>query len=306
MSLNEEINEFFAENKEVVVREPLKFKAALGIGERAYGLLRARQHMTTFTEAIGIGTTAATFAGSSAVAGTFFATSGFMASTLSVIGLGATAVTPVGWVIAAGVISSGAYVGLTNLLERSKDDGVIVIPKYINTPLDVIAVALIELMLPVSLKIAHADGGMHHAEDRAIHDFYTDEWGYCSEFIARLITEYRDQLDSVSYQKITESLATYCADSKDCDKEAIMANFIAHLRRVVEADGVIHEAERIEIEYLSSILIMKSENSGGSVSVSNAIRAASQGIAYSAVALTESGKSAWQKVSGKPQTSEKG
>ena len=98
-----------------------------------------------------VGATASTVAASSAVASTFFASSGFMASTLSAIGLGATAVTPVGWVIAAGVISGGAYVGVSRMFEKSKDSGLVVVPKYINTPLDVIAVALIELMLPVSL-----------------------------------------------------------------------------------------------------------------------------------------------------------
>jgi uncharacterized tellurite resistance protein B-like protein len=304
MSLNEELDDFFSASKETVVREPLKFKAALGIGDRVYGLLRAREHMTTFTEAIGIGTTAAGVASSSVVAGTFFASSGFVASTLSAIGLGATAVTPIGWVIAAGVISSGAYAGVTHLMERSKDNGLIVIPKYINTPLDVIAVALIELMLPVSLKIAHADGEMHEAEDRAIHDFYTEEWGYCSVFVTRLIAEYRDQLDAVSYSAITDSLVKYCTDSKDCDKEAIMTTFMAHLRRVVEADGVIDEAERVEIDYLSTLLIAKSENSGGSVSVSNAIRAASQGIDYSASVISESGKSLWRKLFGKSQASD--
>jgi uncharacterized tellurite resistance protein B-like protein len=302
MSLNEELNKFFSESKKVVVREPLKFKASLGIGDRAYRRLRTREHMTTFTEVVGIATTAVGLARSGWIATTFFASKGFTASTLSAFGLGATAVTPVGWVIAAVVVSSTAYVGVTHLLERSKDNGLIVVPKYINTPLDIIAVALIELMLPVSLKIAHADGSMHESENRAIHDFYTDEWGYCSEFITRLIAEYQDQLDSVSYSTIADSLAAYCAGSKDCDKEAIMAAFMAHLRHVIEADGVIHESERAEINYLSDILIKKSEKAGGSVSVSNAIRAASQGLTYSTAAISESGKSIWRRIFARSQT----
>lgn len=77
-----------------------------------------------------------------------------------------------GWVIAAGVLSGGAYVGVTRLLERSKDNGLIIVPKYINTPLDVIAVALIELMLPVSLKIANAGGGIQQSELTAIRNFF--------------------------------------------------------------------------------------------------------------------------------------
>ena len=41
MSLADELDDFFEESDEVLVQEPLKFKAMLGIGERAYGLLRA-------------------------------------------------------------------------------------------------------------------------------------------------------------------------------------------------------------------------------------------------------------------------
>jgi hypothetical protein len=79
-----------------------------------------------------------------------------------------------------------------------------VVPKYINTPLDVIAVALIELMLPVSLKIAKADGELHQSELVAIHNFFAEEWGYSSGFVTRLIEEYREQLDDVSYSRLAQ------------------------------------------------------------------------------------------------------
>jgi hypothetical protein len=62
MSLANDLDDFFAQNEEVIVNEPLKFKAKLGIGERAYGLLRAREHMTTFSEAIGVGATGSAIA----------------------------------------------------------------------------------------------------------------------------------------------------------------------------------------------------------------------------------------------------
>ena len=281
MSLANDLDDFFAQNEEVIVTEPLKFKVKLGIGERAYGLLRAREHMTTFSEAIGVGATGSVLASSGAVAGTFFASSGFMASTLSVIGLGATAVTPVGWVIAAGILSGGAYVGISRLFETSKDNGLIVIPKYINTPLDIISVALIELMLPVSLKMANAGGRMRTSELAAIQRFFSDEWGYNPGFVSRLIDEYRTQTDSVSYSKLAGSLGTYCAESKDCDKEAIMTGFIKHLREVIEADGVIDEKEVEELNYLTGLLISESKKTGGSSSVTNALNAASECLSQS-------------------------
>ena len=292
MSLTDDLDDFFADGDEVIVTEPLKFKEKLGIGERAYALLRAREHMATFSEALGIGATASTVAASGTVAGTFFASSGFMASTLSTIGLGATAVTPVGWVIAAGVISGGAYMGVSHLFEKTKDNGLIVVPKYINTPLDVIAVALIELMLPVSLKIANADGKIQESELNTIHIYFSGEWGYSSGFVSRLIDEYRDQTDAVSYSELAKSLGTYCSESKDCEKQAIMTAFIEHLREIIEADGVIDQQEREQLDYFTRLLINESEKTGGSSVISDALNTASRGLSQSTKVTSDIVKSA--------------
>lgn len=282
MSLSDELEDFFSESKETIVKEPLKFKAKLGIGEKAYSLLRSREKLTTFNESIGIGTAASGIAASGVVANTFFTSSGF----LSLVGLG-TAATPIGWVIAAGVITGGAYMGISHIFERSKDTGLIVVPKFINTPLDIIAASLIELMLPVSLKMANAGGGLKDAELRTIQNFFVDEWGYCPGFVAKLIDEYRCQTNAVSYSKLAKSLGSYCADSPDCDKEVIMAGFVAHLREIIEADGRIHEDERVEIDYLTSLLIVQSEKNGGSSSVSEAIKRASQGLSSTATFVSD-------------------
>jgi hypothetical protein len=266
MSLADELEEFFSEANEVIVKEPLKFKAKLGIGERAYALLRARENLTTASEAIGVGGAASTVASSSVVAKFFFG------------GFFFTAATPIPWIIAAGVLTGGAYIGISHLFERSKETGLIVIPKYINTPLDVIAASLIELMLPVSLKIASVGGGLQEPELRAIRIFFVDKWGYCPGFVARLIEEYRSQIDSVSYSKLADSLGSYCAESPDCDKEAILGGFVTHLREIIEADGRVRDDEKVEIEYLSGLLIRESEKNGGSSVVSNAIKSASEGL----------------------------
>ena len=98
-----------------------------------------------------------------------------------------------------------------------------------------IATALIELMLPVSLKMASADGELNERELAAIHDFYVEEWGYSTVFVTRMMDEYQNQLEGVSYARLAESLGTYCADSKDCDKESIMTGLVTH-RNIDDAD----------------------------------------------------------------------
>jgi hypothetical protein len=254
MSLESDLEELFADENEVIVNEPLKFKAKLGIGEKAYKLLKAREQLRTFSEALGVGGTAAYVAGSTLVAGTFFAKKGMIASALSAVGLGAAAATPIGWVLAAGVVSGVAYMGVSRFFEFSRDKALIIVPKYIKTPLDVIALALIELMLPVSLKIARASGEISNPGRRAILEFYSHEWGYSAAFVSRMIEEYERNLDKVSFARLAQSLNEYCAVNEDCEHDTIVNDLIVHLREVVEAGGLIHEQELRQLEYLSGIL----------------------------------------------------
>jgi len=280
MSLADELETFFSETDAVVIEHPLSFKAKLGIGEKAYASLRLRENMTTFSEAIGIGAAASGIAASGTVATTFFggAGSGWLAS----IGLGTVAATPVGWVIAAGVIAGGAYIGVSKILEAPKDAGVVVVPKYINTPLDVIAVALIEMMLPVSLKIAAADGEICEAERNAIINHFTSEWGYSRGMVEALVTQYAGEVKQVTYSRLMESLTAYCAESPDCDKESIIGGFLVHLREIVEADGVLHEQELADLRYIRDHLINDAKKMGAGKAALNTIKGAAGQLSQSA------------------------
>jgi hypothetical protein len=261
MSLQSELEELFSNEDESIIQEPLRFKAKLGIGERAYALIRAREHMTTFTEALGIGAAASTAAGSTVVATTFFAKTGLVASALSSIGLGVTAVTPVGWILAAGVVSSAAYVGVSRFFERSKKSDLVIIPKYINTPMDIIALAMLELRLPFSIKLAHASGVFSDAKYRVIQSYYADQWGYSAAFVALMITEYQTDLESISFSRLAQTLTEYCEDNPDCDRAAILGDFVQHLADVIEADPQIHEQELLQFEYLKTLLQSEPNNS---------------------------------------------
>jgi len=99
---------------ECVVAEPLKFKAKLGIGEDAYTSLRLKNAVFEMWDVAGVAYTAAGVAKSAAVASAFFAPSGFLAA----IGFGATAVTPVAWVVAAAVVSGGGVDWYYTLLKK--------------------------------------------------------------------------------------------------------------------------------------------------------------------------------------------
>ena len=97
---------------------------------------------------------------SSFVASTFFAPSGF----LGAIGV-TTAATPLGWAIAAGVIGAGLSLVIGKQFVRGTSSEVRSIPSYINTPMDLLAIGLFDLMGMLSVKLALVDGHLHQHEE---------------------------------------------------------------------------------------------------------------------------------------------
>ena len=165
-------------NVKSVISDPLRFKAKLAIGEDAYGTLRLKNKASDFYELIGGAGTGAAVAKSGIVATYFFAPHGF----LGLVGLG-TAVTPIGWVVAAAVLSGGAAFGVKRFLCDVTGSRVTVIPRFINTPIDVLAISLFDLIAPLALKIADVDGQVSGTERKWITDYFVNEWGYERLFI---------------------------------------------------------------------------------------------------------------------------
>jgi hypothetical protein len=151
------------EGIETIVAAPLSFKAKLAIGEDAYTALKVKNTVVQAWDVAGVATTAAVVAKSSVVASTFFAPTGFLAA----IGIG-TAVTPIGWVIAAGVVTGGAWYGITRHLKKASASRVTVIPNFINTPLDVLALGLFDLLVPLALKVAAVEGSADESKRQRI------------------------------------------------------------------------------------------------------------------------------------------
>ena len=217
---------------EEIIAHDLIFKSRLGIGEETYNYLKRRKNLADFVGAIGVGGGAIGAASSATVATTFFPASGFLAT----LGFGAAATTPVGWVIGAGVLAGGAYLGARKLEARKKKK-VVVIPKFIHTPLDVIADELLGFMLPLSLRIAISDGRIIQSERDEIVEHYAKDWGYSRAFVDRAIKETENNIGSRSYESLSESLSRYCDENPDCNQKAIVAFLLEHLEEVADSGG---------------------------------------------------------------------
>ncbi|MCF6252259.1 MAG: TerB family tellurite resistance protein [Methylococcaceae bacterium] len=236
-------------NVESVVTESLKFKAKLAIGEDAYTSLKLKNAALEAWDTIGVATTAATVAKSSVIASTFFAPSGFLAW----LGIG-TAVTPIGWVIAAGLLTGGAWLGITHHLKNASTSRVTVIPNFINTPIDVLALGLFDLLAPLALKVANIDENIDETERKLINTYFVKEWGYDQRFVDEGLAFIEDKLSDFEINKLTIELAEFKMENPDCNYKAMSQDILEFLKDIMEADGRIDAREEMAIESVQKIL----------------------------------------------------
>jgi tellurite resistance protein len=231
-----------------VISESLKFKAKLAIGENAYTTLKLKNKLADFWELAGGVGTGAAIAQTTVVASTFFAPTGLA----GLLGLG-VAVTPVGWVLAAAVLSGGTVLGVRRLLSDVTESRVTVIPKFINTPIDVLALDLFDLIAPLVYKIAIVDGVITDDERLCIRNYFIDEWGYDPLFITAGTAAIESTLDDFSIKDLAETFAQFSKANPDCNYTEMTRDLIEFLKTVVEADGVIDEREELALEKIESI-----------------------------------------------------
>lgn len=217
-----------------IINDPFKFKIKLAIGEDAYKELRRKKAAWETWEFINAAATPAKFA---AIATAFF---GFSS-------------TPIGWVVLAGVFTGGAYLGITRYFKNNNQDKVDVIPKFINTPLDVLALGLFDLLAPLALKVASVDGTIDRAERRAISDYFVNEWGYDQSFVTEGIAFAEENLAEFTIKELAQTLAEFKKVNPDCNYSSMSKEIVSFLQAVIESDGKIDEREEMAIEKINKI-----------------------------------------------------
>ena len=260
------------DNIDTIITEPLNFKAKLAIGEEAYAALKLKNAAIQVWDVAGVATTAAVVAKSSAVASTFFAPTGFLA----LLGIGA-AVTPVGWVIAASVITGGTWMGISRHLKKSSDSRVTIIPKFINTPLDVLALSLFDLLAPLALKVATTEPTIDQTKQEIIHQYFVKEWGYNPEFTREGLRYTASKLHQISIDELAQALSEFADKNADCNFKMMSQEILGFLRNIVSADLQTNIPEAIVVEKIEVIFKRANKNStrkkvkGGWRSIKNAV-----------------------------------
>jgi uncharacterized tellurite resistance protein B-like protein len=286
-----------------VVHDPIRFKIKLDIGEEAYTSLKLKTHFLDAVDAGNGAVAGVALAKSSVVAGTFFAPSGL----LGAIGIGAAA-TPVGWAIAAGAIGAGLSVVVGKYFTRGGSSRVSTIPEFINTPLDILAVGLFDLIGMLSIKVAAIDGRVDTREYECISNYFVKEWGYNETFVSKALEEMKSQESQYTIKSIAQKLADFKLNNPDCNYDSMTKEIISFLNEVVESDDFIDEREEMALERVQKIFedagsfttrVSKSASSGmESIKESSqkGFQSVSDGASSAAKSISKLGSSLMDKV----------
>ena len=213
--------------------------------------MKVRENLSTFSEALGVGTAVAGVVNTVTIGSLLgFSSGGFLGTGL----LASSTVPGLNVIVAAGVISAGAYVGLSRFFAKGKDAKIMVVPKFINTPLDLLATSLASFFIPIGLKIGLADGNLEPVEELKLKKYLIDKWGFATPFVVKMIAQYKNANDLASYKDLLSSFGEFIKKNEDCDAVEIKASLMSLLRQISEADGVLSEKEEIELDYIDNLL----------------------------------------------------
>jgi len=238
------------ESAQEIIADGHKFRKKLGIGADAYQSLKVASWLGP--AAFG-GVAGAAAASTPIVATTFF---GGTASTVAGwLGLGLAATTPVGWVIAAGIVTGATATGAYTLVQKKVRTKLVdEVPTQINSSLDVLATSVGGFLMPVALRLALADGNVDDGERRKIKHFFANEWGYSEAYIERKIEEFESDHTPISMENLLSALEKFENHDKDCNFDHIFHELMDFLEELANVDGEFDHGERATIDSIKTLL----------------------------------------------------
>lgn len=216
------------------------------MGEDTYAVMRTRKRLQELWDVYGMATAGASAAASPIVASTLFAST---AGPLAFLGIGAAA-TPIGWVLASGVAAGGLYFGLTRWVSFASP--VDVIPRAVNTPLDVLAMSLFDLIGSLAVRVAAIDGEVSEPERKSILDHFVEDWGYDEAYAKAALDALDGAASEGTVKAFAESLARFQVTNPDCRADQMQAELMDFLQDLVRADGKVDEREELALDAISA------------------------------------------------------
>jgi uncharacterized tellurite resistance protein B-like protein len=234
---------------ERVVADPIRFKLRLGIGDDAYASLRLKKSLSKLWDVAGAGGTGAGVAASPIVAGTLFPAKGILA----MLGFG-MASTPMGWIVAAALVSAGGYYGVLRMFDGFSGSRVEVLPKFINTPIDLLGAALLDLMGALAVRVAAIDGYIDDAERNAMTDHFVETWGFDRDYVGQAINVLERNIEQATIKDLALQLAIFLRENPDCNPTMMRVELVDFLKEIALADGRLDEREDLAIDAVAAAM----------------------------------------------------
>ena len=229
-----------------VVAQPLRFKAQLRIGEDAYASLSAGRVVGDLWHVGSAAAVGGIAASSSVTAGAFFG------SWLTALGVGA-AVTPVGWVVGSAAAAGALGWGVLRAWRSYAGSRVEAVPKFINTPIDLLAAALFDMVAGLCVLVSREAGDLDQTERDSIAAYFVSEWGLDPAYIAAALPLIEADTEGRSITDAARALAEYKRQNPDCNYDAMSAEILALLTEIAQADGQLDPAEEAAISEVRKV-----------------------------------------------------
>lgn len=249
MSINNELSDLF-DNVQAVIEDDFQFKKKLNIGDEHFTYLNNAKNLADFGESVlgGIGVGGVT-------AAAWYTSLGLGGKALLTLGLISQ---PIGWIVGAGALGVAGIFGLKKakdiFIKKSEDELMTKVPKYLNTPLDLLGLSIATLMMPVSIKMAQADGDFSEIEKEQILKYFVDEWGYNLDFINILMQAQETKLENFSYKEYGKTIKSVCSKTSELKLDQLTEEILDFQKEIILMDGRIHPKEEKELATLKLYL----------------------------------------------------
>jgi uncharacterized tellurite resistance protein B-like protein len=128
-----------------------------------------------------------------------------------------------------------------------------VIPKFINTPIDLLGASLLDLIGSLSIKVALMDGQFTGDERTVIREHLIEEWGYSSAYVDQALGLIENNIHRLSLSQMVKNFSSFAQANPDCNYSAMRQELLVFLAEVANADGHFDEREEMAIERIERV-----------------------------------------------------
>lgn len=230
MNINEEMKDFFVNDEiKVILDHPLVFKNKLQLSDNNYEYLNIAKNLDKYSASL-----LAALAGASIVYATFLANLGVIGTIGLYFGLLSN---PIGWMALAGGTGAILMFGGKHIVDKVDKNLNHKIPKYINTPIDLLATTLLNYILPLAVKVSLIDNQLNKEEENCISQYFNLEWGYNNDYLNLMINQIVKNESKFEFDDLKKKLEAIVENTKGLQYNIMKSEITNILRKLCDINN---------------------------------------------------------------------